>query len=430
MKLASQIQSSIEILEQILNRYRTVPSVMKEWAVNNRYAGVKDRATITNILNASLRRKISSSYIMSDDSPRAILIGTLINEFQFNINNLYDLFNNEIHAPESLSGEEVFKIEGAKERLKEAKNWIKNDLPEWAVSEYERTFDIDQAEQLQHLSNMPDLDIRVNSIKTNILKVEGELQKFLPTRTHHSPFGLRFKATGLSHKYPNLEKTLAYSKGHIEIQNEGSQIASILSGVIPGQQVLDYCAGHGGKAAVLSMLMNNTGQIFLHDIDEFRLSNVPSRMRRLGIKNYQIKVDLGNIQNNNLFDVVFVDAPCTGSGTWRRKPDLKWRSSKEKLNDNIKAQHDIIREASKFVKVGGKLIYVTCSIFDSENDSQISNFVSSNSTFKLINYQTQWKYNENNIPRNAKSHNDDTLLLSPMTHNTDGFFVAILERLA
>jgi 16S rRNA (cytosine967-C5)-methyltransferase len=430
LKLASQIQSSIEILEQILNRHRTVPSVMKEWGVNNRYAGVKDRATITNILNASLRRKSSSSYIMSDDSPRAILIGTLINEFQFDINALYDLFNNEKHAPISLSDEEVLKVKEANEKLKNSEKWIKNDLPEWAASEYEKTFDINQDEQLQHLSNMPDLDIRVNSIKTNISKVEGELQKFLPIKTHHSPYGLRFRATGLSHKYPNLEKTLAYSKGHIEIQNEGSQIASILSGVIPGQQVLDYCAGHGGKAVVLSMLMNNTGQIFLHDIDESRLSNVPSRMRRLGIKNYQIKVNLENIQNSNLFDVVFVDAPCTGSGTWRRKPDLKWRSSKEKLNVNIKAQHDIIREASKFVKVGGKLIYVTCSIFDSENDSQISDFLSSNSTFKLINYQTQWKYDENNIPKNAKSHNEDTLLLSPMTHNTDGFFVAILERLA
>jgi 16S rRNA (cytosine967-C5)-methyltransferase len=430
LKLASQIQSSIEILEQILNRHRTVPSVMKEWGVNNRYAGVKDRATITNILNASLRKKISSSYIMSDDSPRAILIGTLINEFQFDINTLYDLFNNEKHAPMSLSDEEVLKVKEANEKLKNSEKWIKNDLPEWAASEYEKTFDINQDEQLQHLSNMPDLDIRVNSIKTNISKVEGELQKFLAIKTHHSPYGLRFKATGLSHKYPNLEKTLAYSKGHIEIQNEGSQIASILSGVIPGQQVLDYCAGHGGKAVVLSMLMNNTGQIFLHDIDESRLSNVPSRMRRLGIKNYQIKVNLENVQNSNLFDVVFVDAPCTGSGTWRRKPDLKWRSSKEKLNGNIKAQHDIIREASKFVKVGGKLIYVTCSLFDSENDGQISDFLSSNSAFRLINYQTQWKYDENNIPKNAKSHNEDTLLLSPMTHNTDGFFVAILERLA
>jgi 16S rRNA (cytosine967-C5)-methyltransferase len=430
LKLASQIQSSIEILEQILNRHRTVPSVMKEWGVNNRYAGVKDRATITNILNASLRRKSSSSYIMSDDSPRAILIGTLINEFQFEINTLYNLFNNEKHAPISLSDEEVLKVKEANEKLKNSEKWIKNDLPEWAASEYEKTFDINQDEQLQHLSNMPDLDIRVNSIKTNISKVEGELQKFLPIKTHHSPYGLRFKATGLSHKYPNLEKTLAYSKGHIEIQNEGSQIASILSGVGPGQQVLDYCAGHGGKAVVLSMLMNNTGQIFLHDINESRLSNVPSRMRRLGIKNYQIKVNLENIQNSNLFDVVFVDAPCTGSGTWRRKPDLKWRSSKEKLNENIKAQHDIIREASKFVKVGGKLIYVTCSVFDSENDGQISDFLNSNSTFKLINYQTQWKYDENNIPKNAKSHNEDTLLLSPMTHNTDGFFVAILERLA
>ena len=124
-----------------------------------------------------------------------------------------------------------------------------------------------------------------------------------------------------------------------------------------------------------------------------------------------------------------MDAPCSGSGTWRRKPDLKWKFNQEKLDNNLQDQKLILSEAKHAVKIGGKLIYVTCSLFDSENDQQIRNFLQNEKGFRLVNYQKQWPFGIKNMPINAKNKDTETLLLSPMTNNTDGFFVAILERL-
>ena len=430
MKLASQIQSSIEILDQILLRHKPLPIAMKDWASNNRYAGVRDRATIINILNAALRQKISSSYVMDSEDSRAIIIGSLIREFQFKISTLSKLFNNEKYAPKSLSENEFELLSSAKNRLSNANIFVKNDVPESTIDEYQRTFGDTLDAQLSFMSGMPDLDIRVNALKSNLDKVELALKKFHPIRTVYSPFGMRVKSGGLEYKFPNLEKTLSYAKGQFEILNEGSQISAILSGAGPGMQVLDYCAGHGGKAAILSMLMKNSGQLYLNDIDQSRLINVPSRMKRLGVKNYQI-INYQDSKNKlaQFFDIVFLDAPCSGSGTWRRKPDLKWKFNQEKLDNNLQDQKLILSEAKHAVKIGGKLIYVTCSLFDSENDQQIRNFLQNEKGFRLVNYQKQWPFGIKNMPINAKNKDTETLLLSPMTNNTDGFFVAILERL-
>ena len=403
---------------------------MKDWASNNRYAGVRDRSTIINILNAALRKKISSSHIMDSDDSRAIIIGTLIREFQFKINVLNKLFNNEKYAPESFSRNELELIKCANEKLSNANTSVKNDVPECAVYEYIKTFGDRLEDQLSSMSCMPDLDIRINTLKSNLDKIELSLKKFQPSRTLYSPFAIRFNSGGLEYKFPNLERTLPYTKGQIEIQNEGSQISAILSGAGPGMQVLDYCAGHGGKAAILSMLMKNSGQLYLNDIDQSRLINVPSRMKRLGIKNYQI-INYQEEKNNKAqsFDIVFVDSPCSGSGTWRRKPDLKWKFNKEKMDGYLTDQKLILAASKNAVKIGGKLIYVTCSLFDSENDQQIRNFLQNEKGFRLLNYKQQWPFSEKDMPINAKNKDTETLLLSPMTNNTDGFFVAILERL-
>ena len=367
---------------------------------------------------------------MDGEDSRAIIIGSLIREFQFKISNLSKLFNNEKYAPESLSENELELLNSAKDRLSNANIFVKNDVPECTIDEYQRTFGDTLDAQLSSMSGMPDLDIRVNTLKSNLDKVELALKKFHPIRTAYSPFGMRVKSGGLEYKFPNLEKTLSYAKGQIEIQNEGSQISAILSGAGPGMQVLDYCAGHGGKAAILSMLMKNSGQLYLNDIDQSRLINVPSRMKRLGVKNYQI-INYQDSKNKlaQFFDIVFLDAPCSGSGTWRRKPDLKWKFNQEKLDNNLQDQKLILSEAKHAVKIGGKLIYVTCSLFDSENDQQIRNFLQNEKGFRLVNYQKQWPFGIKNMPTNAKNKHTETLLLSPMTNNTDGFFVAILERL-
>ncbi|MAU87466.1 MAG: hypothetical protein CML83_06820 [Rhodobiaceae bacterium] len=429
MKFSSQIQSSIEILEQIIVRYKTIPMATKEWSADNRFAGSSDRSIIINIINMAMRRKNSSAYLLNDDSPRSIIIGALFNELKYDIEIISSIFNNEKYAPSSLTSDEIKSLNGANQRLIKAEDWIKFDVQESLLSEYVATFKDDIEDQLLKLSSMPDLDIRVNTLKTNSENVSKAISKYNPMPTNYSPYAMRLKSDGILFKYPNLENTISYNKGHFETQNEGSQISAILSGAIPRMQILDFCAGQGGKSAILSAIMENTGQIYLHDIDESRLKNVPDRMKRLGVKNYQIKMNLEyKKKEEKLFDIVFVDAPCSGSGTWRRKPDLKWKFNPEKLASNIKDQYEILNNSKTYVKVGGNLVYVTCSVFDSENDKQIQTFLANSPNFKLIPYQENWLIKKNPIPKNSKLHNKETLLLSPMTHNTDGFFVAILKR--
>ena len=160
---------------------------MKDWASNNRYAGVRDRATIINILNAALRQKISSSYVMDGEDSRAIIIGSLIREFQFKISTLSKLFNNEKYAPKSLSENEFELLNSAKNRLSNANIFVKNDVPECTIDEYQRTFGDTLDAQLSFMSGMPDLDIRVNALKSNLDKVELALKKFHPIRTAVQP---------------------------------------------------------------------------------------------------------------------------------------------------------------------------------------------------------------------------------------------------
>lgn len=429
MKFSSQIQSSIEILEQIIVRYKTIPMATKEWSADNRYAGSSDRSIIINIINMAMRRKNSSAYLLNDDSPRSIIIGALFNELKYDIEIISGIFNNEKYAPSSLTGDEIKSLNGAHQRLITAEDWVKFDVQESLLSEYVATFKDDLEDQLLKLSSMPDLDIRVNTLKTNSENVSKAISKYNPKPTKYSPYAMRLKSDSILYKYPNLENTISYNKGHFETQNEGSQISAILSGAKPGMQILDFCAGQGGKSAILSAIMENSGQIYLHDINESRLKNVPNRMKRLGVKNYQIKMNLEyQKKEEKLFDIVFVDAPCSGSGTWRRKPDLKWKFNPEKLASNIKAQYEILNNSKNYVKVGGNLVYVTCSVFDSENDKQIQTFLTNSPNFQLIPYQENWLIKKNPIPKNSKLHNRETLLLSPMTNNTDGFFVAILKR--
>tara|TARA_Y100000590_G_scaffold348397_2_gene399401 strand:+ start:10315 stop:11610 length:1296 start_codon:yes stop_codon:yes gene_type:complete len=429
LKFSSQIQSAIEILEQILSRHKPIPVAMKEWVGNNRFAGSSDRAIIINIINAVMRNKNSSASVMDDDGPRSLVIGTLFDEFNYDYETIAGLFNDKKYSPKLLNGSEKKSLFDTKDKSSSKEDWIKYNFQEWMQGEYKATFGKNIGNELIALSSMPDLDIRINTHKTKLHKVAKGLERYSPSKTSYSPYCLRFKARGIRYRYPNFENTLLYNKGHIEVQNEGSQISAILSGARPGMQVLDFCAGQGGKSAILSSIMENSGQIFLHDINETRLKNVPNRMKRLGVTNYQIKMDLqSELTANQLFDIVFVDAPCSGSGTWRRKPDLKWKFSKEKLFSNIQDQSDILSLAKNYVKIGGTLIYVTCSVFNSENDLQIQNFLQKISNFRLISYQDNWSEENHGIPPNAKVNNQETLLLSPMTSNTDGFFIAILQR--
>lgn len=230
------------------------------------------------------------------------------------------------------------------------------------------------------------VDLRVNSLKTT--RDEVKLEGAEPTPM--SEVGLRLPK--------RVPLTL---DGLYEVQDEGSQLAVQFAEAQAGERVLDYCAGGGGKALALAAEMENEGELTCYDADPSRMKNLPIRLERAGVEIARLEPPSGT------YDLVFVDSPCSGSGTWRRNPDLKWRMKESDMEWLIGIQPKILVEASKYVKKGGRLVYVTCSLFPAENERQIEEFLSANKNFK---------------------QEGDFLELSTLKSNTDGFFAAMLVK--
>ncbi|MBT4202987.1 MAG: RsmB/NOP family class I SAM-dependent RNA methyltransferase [Rhodobiaceae bacterium] len=428
MRISAQVSSSIEILYQVIDRYQPVPIAIREWARNNRYAGSSDRNAINNIVNATLRKKNSSAMLMKDDSPRSLCIGMFRLLWGKSVGEISDIFNGEIHSPDILTEDELLLIKDVV-ALEDAPSWVRGDYPEWLDGEFQKTFGEDTLEQAVALSSRPSLDIRVNTLKTKRDRVLKELNKFNPEITKYSVKGIRIKQKEGLDRSVKVENSKFFIKGYFEVQNEGSQIVSLLSGAKPGMQVLDYCCGAGGKTAVFSTLMENKGQVYSHDISEARVKPIYERLKRLGIRNSQIRIGKDSLEDlTSHCDIVFIDSPCSGSGTWRRKPDTKWRFNKNTLDRIIETQENILKEASEYVAKDGLLIYVTCSVLDSENSKQIEKFLSVNKNFNLLSWKDIWSKNIGGELPISANKSDKTLLLTPKNHETDGFFIAIMQK--
>ncbi|MFV0369113.1 MAG: RsmB/NOP family class I SAM-dependent RNA methyltransferase, partial [Hyphomicrobiaceae bacterium] len=215
---------------------------------------------------------------------------------------------------------------------------------------------------------------------------------------------------------------------------EGSQIAAALTGAGPRQQVLDLCAGAGGKTLAIAAAMQNTGQIYAYDTDRQQLRPIFERLKRAGARNVQVMNGGDSEALNELgprFDVVLADAPCTGSGTWRRRPDSKWRIRPEALEQRIRDQDAVLSDAASLVKPGGRLVYVTCSLLPEENADRIEHFLSTNQGFALVPYAGVWRQTFAGEPPSSAVRDKwegSTLQLTPAMHGTDGFFIAIIQR--
>ena len=221
----------------------------------------------------------------------------------------------------------------------------------------------------------------------------------------------------------------AYQKGFAEIQDQGSQIVSELVFAQPGENVLDFCAGAGGKTLALAALMDNRGQIHAYDADKHRLAPIHERLRRAGVRNVQVHTpdsDLSMLIEK--LDRVIVDAPCTGSGTWRRRPDSKWKLTKENLEERLRQQEEVLSEAAPFVRPGGFLIYITCSIFPEENENQVYSFVSDNPEYELVSVGEVWEELYGFDKPQPWSSDMKSITLTPNSTGTDGFFFAVMER--
>jgi 16S rRNA (cytosine967-C5)-methyltransferase len=334
-------------------------------------------------------------------------------------------------APEPVSEEERRRLDAAD--LSSAPPHVLGDYPEWLDAQFARTFGEDRAEEGAALASRAPLDLRVNTLKGEREKAAAMLADLKPEAARWSPFGLRI-ALGAEAKSPAVHAEPAFLKGHVEVQDEGSQLAALFSGAKPGEQVLDLCAGAGGKTLALAATMQNKGQVFATDPDKRRLAPIHERLARSAARNVQVRTpksihtELDDLTGR--MDLVLIDAPCTGTGSWRRNPDAKWRMRPGALAERVKEQAEILDRAVAFLKPGGRVVYITCSVLDDENGAQVRGFLARHPEFAALpSSEIAAPLGERAFLFNkAALSSDEGLLMTPRRTDTDGFFVSVLRR--
>jgi 16S rRNA (cytosine967-C5)-methyltransferase len=429
MTPAARVAAAIEVLSEIETRRRPAADALKDWGLSHRFAGSKDRAAIASFAYDALRRKASAAWIMREETPRAVMLGMLRLQRDLGADGVARLFSGEGHAPAPLSEAERERIE--KGSLDGAPAAVAGDFPDWTEPSLQRIFGDDVVPELQALAARAPLDIRVNRLKTSRDKVAEALRHLAPAETPHSPFGLRIPL-GEDGRGPALQTEPEFLKGFFEIQDEGSQLAAILSDVVAGEQVVDLCAGGGGKTLALAALMNNAGQIHATDSDQRRLAPIHDRLKRAGVRNVQVRTPRGRADAvsdlDGKVDCVLVDAPCTGSGTWRRNPDSKWRLRPGSLSTRIEEQRRVLDRAAELVQPDGRIVYITCSVFPDENDDAVARFLERHPGFAVTAADQMLESADLPSLRDAVRFTAHGLQMTPLLTGTDGFYVAVVRK--
>lgn len=301
------------------------------------------------------------------------------------------------------------------------------NLPDWVLPSFRARFGDALAAEAAALEGDAPVDLRVNLLKTDRARAAALLagEGIGSTPTPFSPWGLRLPA-----RRP-ITGAVAYRDGLVEVQDEGSQLIALLADARPGMRVADYCAGAAGKTLAMAASMGNRGKITACDTSAARLEGAAKRLRRAGVDNAERHLlepgDRWAKRRAGSFDRVLVDAPCTGTGTWRRNPDARLRTQPADLSELVAVQHDILVKAAELVRPGGRLIYATCSLLPEENEAQMDRFLARAEGFAPVPLDGLWKAL---LPGVAAPCAGPWLALSPGAQGTDGFFCAVLERAA
>lgn len=425
MKPSARIQACIDILEIIGKSKIPMDSTIGDYMRSRRYIGSKDRADIVEQLYTIMRHYARIYWWLertqTADSPRHFVLAYLVLGRGLSESRLKELFDGDKFAPPELTEQEwafFEKIKGQMIEHPDIPEAVRVECPpvyEQSLREY---FGADFATELRAMIPPAALDVRVNTFLAPRDKVRESLHedRVEMSDTPYSPWGLRAKGKAF------LSKTKAFHKGWIDIQDEGSQLIAWVCGVKPGMQVLDYCAGAGGKTLALASAMERKGRIVAMDTDERRLEKGKLRFRKAKVSDIIEVRPLSDERHRKWlrrqkesFDVVLLDVPCTGTGTWRRNPDMRWSQYGPGLEELVKVQAEILDKVAGCVKKGGRLVYATCSLLPEENERQVEMFLQKRPEFSVK-------------PPENENLGASYMRLTPLRHQTDGFFAAVMVK--
>jgi 16S rRNA (cytosine967-C5)-methyltransferase len=431
MKSSARLSAVIEILDQWHAEPGPVEHRIRNYFRTRRYAGSKDRRWVTEFIFSYFRRQgeirwLSGQSGLGNDSrlqcclAQLLFSGADIADFEAEF-----LDGPHVQAPLT-EVERNGLLSACSKDADQMPDWAAGNMPEWILELLTDQYGEGAADLVLRFQERSPLTVRVNTLQTDVDRVIELLaaDDIEAVRTEFSPVALTVPTN------VRLQQTAVFEKGLIEIQDEAAQVASLLTDAKAGQTVVDYCAGAGGKSLAIAAQMTNQGQIFAFDISERRMKDIAVRKRRAQVDIIEASCLQQSEKDEEIFDRlglsadrVFVDAPCSGSGPWRRQPDQKWSFSQEALDDLISVQRDVLSQARRLVAVGGRLIYATCSVFQSENEAQVSTFLERNPDFVRVPVADIWKECGLN-----GDYSGDFLAFRPTDGGPDGFFAAVLER--
>lgn len=429
MQAGSRLQAAIEILAEITERGRAASVALSDWGRNHRFAGSGDRAAIGNLVYDALRQKQSLAFLMGDASPRAIALGALRRIWGMAPDEIDRICDGQGFAPAALTPAERNGLESGD--LTVAPPWVRGNYPEWLHPSFSAVFGDEAASEGAALAERAPIDLRVNTLKATREKVLKALGRHGATITPYSPVGVRIPPREGPARSPNIEADPAHGRGWFEVQDEGSQIAALMAGAAPRLQMADICAGAGGKSLAFAAAMQNTGQIYAYDADPVRFRPIFERLKRAGARNIQTlppgqATALDALDGR--MDLVAIDAPCSGTGVWRRRPDAKWRFTAEQLARRLQTQRELLLRGASLVKEGGSLVYITCSVLPEENNLQVAAFLQAHHDFSELNTRAIAANTLAGIPPHPAIVAGPGLFLTPARHGTDGFYVAVMKK--
>jgi len=441
MRDKDRIYSVLELLNKLDNSSKTASKIVNSFFRSNKFIGSKDRKFISNIFWNIIRHQYKIKWHIKNLGLRPLNTNQLILELFFlndnYKNNIIKIKNLLILMSQDHKDFNQISLDFLDEKLyrnfyhPNMQDHIKYELQEFLLNSIKGSFPDKWQDVALSINKEAFFDVRVNRIK-NIsrdklstklkdLGIDHQLSKY-------SPLGIRF-----SKRYP-IEGHDLYKNGYLEIQGEASQVASILTDAKPGIQIAEICSGAGGKSLILADLMENKGRIVSFDINKKRLENASIRLKRAGVHN----VERRHVNKNwsvkgleNFFDLVLIDAPCSGIGKWSRSPDSKFKFDKKKLDELVKIQYELLVKGALMVKPGGKLAYMVCSFLPEEGLNQIEKFKKENNLdFSEINMINMWNdtiLSNNQIPYPFET-NKNSIVLNPAIHRTDGFYISMFQR--